>query len=207
MTRRITTFLVPVALLSLAACGGSDDTSSSSTTAGSPTSTSSSLSTSSGSSSTAATTTTAAGTPETSAPSTTEGCGVTLADVQAVLPPGTGVGQNDTPDPFRCNFIWTDGGDWGIDVAVVKGGRQDFEGGDFAPDDGSTLKNGTPYQSVPGLGDVAYSFTTEQGTNFVVLVGADLVVADIVHSADATGNPGDQTAIVTALATKATASL
>lgn len=48
-------------------------------------------------------------------------CGVTLAEVQALLPPTSGVSENTTPDPGRCNFTWDDGGPRGIDGATGPG--------------------------------------------------------------------------------------
>jgi hypothetical protein len=41
--------------------------------------------------------------------------------VQALLPPTSGVSENTTPDPGRCNFTWDDGGPRGIDGATGPG--------------------------------------------------------------------------------------
>jgi hypothetical protein len=38
--------------------------------------------------------------------------------LQARLPPASGVTENSTPDPGRCNFTWDDAGPYGIDVAI-----------------------------------------------------------------------------------------
>src|SRR5690349_8759841 len=94
-------FASTFALLVLVACS-SDDTKD---TAGTPASTSAATSA-----------TTSATTARSSSNTTTAaGCGVTLADVQALLPAISGVTQNKTPDATRCNFTWSDNGARGID--------------------------------------------------------------------------------------------
>ena len=113
----------------------------------------------------------------------TEGCGVTLADVQATLPRDTPVAPHDTPDPNRCNFTWSDkdGGHWGIDVVLARGGRAALEGSEFAPADGGTLRNGAPYESVAGLGDRAWAVRDAAvNASVVALRGSDGVVVGIV---------------------------
>ena len=97
---------------------------------------------------------------------TDEGCGVTLAEVQALLPTGSGVNQNDTPDPRRCNFSWDDGGPRGIDVAIVPGGRSSFD----VP---------AGYEPVDGYGDAAYTSSGPGRASAVALVGDDLYAADV----------------------------
>ena len=92
-----------------------------------------------------------------------EGCGVTLAEVQALLPASSGVTQNDTPDSRRCNFTWDDGGPRGIDVAIVPGGRSSFD----VPDG---------YDAVDGYGDEAYTSSGPGRASAVALVGDDLYV-------------------------------
>jgi hypothetical protein len=130
--------------------------------------------------------------PATSAPSTTEGtteptdapdtsstttadespCGVTLAEVQALLPATSGVTESSTPDPGRCNFTWDDGGPRGIDVAIVPGGRAAFD----VP---------AGYSPLDGYGDEAFaSFSAGRASAFA-FVGDDLYAADAV--ADGTG--------------------
>lgn len=80
----------------------------------------------------------------------TRGAESPLADVQALLPAGSGVTQNDTPDPRRCNFTWDDGGPRGIDVAIVPGGRSAFD----VP---------AGYEPVDGYGDEAYTSSGPDG--------------------------------------------
>lgn len=94
-------------------------------------------------------------------------CGVTLAQVQDLLPPGSGVTQNPTPDPGRCNFTWTDGGPRGIDVAIVDGGRATFE----VP---------AGYEPLDGYGDDAYTSSAPGRASAVAFVGDDLYAADAV---------------------------
>jgi hypothetical protein len=101
----------------------------------------------------------AAGTPD-------EGCGVTLAEVQALLPGGSGVTQNDTPDARRCNFTWDDGGPRGIDVAFVDDG-----GSSFVPPPG--------WEPIEGYGDEAYASTDARMASAVAIVGDDLYAVDV----------------------------
>jgi hypothetical protein len=103
---------------------------------------------------------------------TDSGCGVTLAEVQANLPAGSGVTESSTPDPGRCNFTWDDGGPRGIDVAVVRGGRASFD----VPDG---------YEPIDGYGDEAYASSTDGRASAFAFVGEDLYAADVV--ADGTG--------------------
>lgn len=99
-------------------------------------------------------------------------CGVTLAEVQALLPPTSGVTENSTPDPGRCNFTWDDGGPRGIDAAIVPGGRSAFE----VP---------AEYEPLDGFGDEAFVSTDEGRASAVAFVGDDLYAVDVV--ADGTG--------------------
>jgi hypothetical protein len=111
----------------------------------------------------------------------TTGCGVTLADVQALLPTGSGVTQNTTLDPARCNFTWNDGGPRGIDVARVMGGRSAFEQQSAKVPAGATaLKDGTAYETLDGLGDRAWAYGNARQANVVVLKGADLYAVDLI---------------------------
>lgn len=99
-------------------------------------------------------------------------CGATLAEVQALLPPGSGVTENATPDPGRCNFTWDDGGPRGIDVAIVPGGRSSFD----VP---------AGYEPLDGYGDEAFRSSTGGRASTFAFVGDDLYAADVV--ADGTG--------------------
>jgi hypothetical protein len=94
-------------------------------------------------------------------------CGVTLAEVQELLPPTSGVSENSTPDPGRCNFTWDDGGPRGIDVVIVPGGRAAFE----VP---------AGYEPLDGYGDEAYTSTIPGQANAFAFVGDDLYAADVV---------------------------
>ncbi len=98
-------FALTVALLVLVACGSEGDEETA------------------GSIDVPATTTqfASASTPSTAA-TTASGCGVTLADVQALLAANSGVTQNRTPEATRCNFTWNDNGPRGIDVAGFPAG-------------------------------------------------------------------------------------
>jgi hypothetical protein len=100
------------------------------------------------------------------ADATDEGCGVTLAEVQALLPAGSGVNQNDTPDPRRCNFTWDDGGPRGIDVASVPGGRSAFD----VP---------AGYEPIDGYGDEAFTSSGPGRASAVALVGDELRAVDV----------------------------
>ncbi len=99
-------------------------------------------------------------------------CGATLADIQALLPPDSGVTENSTPDPGRCNFTWDDDGPRGIDMATVPGGRMDFE-----------VPSG--YEPIEGYGDEAFVAIDAGRVSAVAFVGDDLHAADVV--ADSTG--------------------
>lgn len=133
--------------LAVAACGGSDDPETSATP-------------------TAPTTTPDAPTTETTTAEQPP-CGVTLSEVQALLPAGSGVTENSTPDPGRCNFTWDDGGHRGIDVAVVAGGRTAFE----VP---------AGYEPLDGYGDQAFASTGSGRASAFAFVGDDLYAADVV---------------------------
>jgi hypothetical protein len=112
---------------------------------------------------------------------------VTLADVQALLPSGSGVTENSTPDAGRCNFTWDDGGPRGIDVAIVPGGRAAFEAqSGVLPAGPDRLENGDAYETLDGLGDQAWAFGDGRRVSAVVLDGDDLIAADAV----ADGDPG-----------------
>lgn len=112
---------------------------------------------------------------------TASGCGVTLADVQALLPSNSGVTENRTPDATRCNFTWNDNGARGIDVARVPGGRATFESQSAkVPNGPSTLKDGTPYETLAGLGERAWAYGNARQANVVVLRGGDLYAVDLV---------------------------
>ena len=109
------------------------------------------------------------------------GCGVTLPDVQALLPSNSGVTENRTPDATRCNFTWNDNGARGIDVARVPGGRATFESQSAkVPDGPSTLKDGTPYETLAGLGERAWAYGNARQANVVVLRGGDLYAVGLV---------------------------
>ena len=95
-----------------------------------------------------------------------EPCGVTLAEVESLLPADSGVAQNETPDRRRCNFTWDDGGPRGMDVALVPGGRTSFN----AP---------ASFQPVDGYGDEAFLSTEAQRVSAVAFVGNDLYAVDV----------------------------
>jgi hypothetical protein len=105
--------------------------------------------------------------PATTASTSESGCGVTLAEVQGLLPATSGVSESSTPDPGRCNFTWDDGGPRGIDVAIVPGGRAAFE----VP---------AGYEPLAGYGDEAYTSTVAGRANAFAFVGDDLYAADVV---------------------------
>ena len=105
-----------------------------------------------------------------------DGCGVTLAEVEALLPGGSGVTQNDTPDPRRCNFTWDDDGPRGIDVAFLAGG-----GSSFDPPPG--------FEPFDGYGDEAYTSTDSRRASAVALAGDDLYAVDVTAT-----NPSDDLA-------------
>jgi hypothetical protein len=94
-------------------------------------------------------------------------CGVTLAEVQTLLPAGSGVTENSTPDPGRCNFTWDDDGPRGIDVAIVAGGRSSFE----VP---------VGYEPLDDLGNEAFVSTTAGRASAFAYAGDDLYAADVV---------------------------
>lgn len=99
-------------------------------------------------------------------------CGVTLGEVQALLPAGSGVTENATRDPRRCNFTWDDGGPRGIDVAIATGGRAAF---------------GVPpgYERLDGYDEPVYGSVVPGRANAFAFVGDDLYAADVM--ADGTG--------------------
>lgn len=94
-------------------------------------------------------------------------CGVTLADVQGLLPVDSGVVESATPDAGRCNFTWADGGPRGIDVAFVPGGATSFD----VPDG---------YEPLDGYGDDAYLSSAPGRASAIAFVGNDLYAADVV---------------------------
>ncbi len=105
---------------------------------------------------------------------------MTLADIQGVLPPTSGVTENSTPDPRRCNFTWDDGGARGIDVAFVPGGR-------------SSVSVPAGYESVAGYGGEAYVSTSAGRASAIAYVGNDLYAVDV-------SGPGVDTASLRGLA-------
>ncbi len=137
--------LAAAAIAVVAACGGGDDDTATDTED-------------------RATTTTAAPTATTADGAA---CGVTLADVQALLSPTSGVTENATPDPGRCNFTWDDGGPRGIDVAFVPGGRSSFD----VP---------AGYEPLAGYGDEAFASFTDGRASAFAFVGDDLFAADVI---------------------------
>ncbi|HEX7277487.1 MAG TPA: hypothetical protein VF244_08955 [Acidimicrobiales bacterium] len=143
--KKVTSVLALVAVLALGACSGDDDDDD--TTTAAPTD--------------PATVTTARTAPDADPP-----CGVTLAEVQALLP-GSGVTENSTPDPGRCNFTWDDGGPRGIDVAIVRGGRAAF-------------KVPPGYEPLAGYGDEAYASSDDGQASAFAFAGSDLYAADVV---------------------------
>jgi len=162
-----------LALLVLAACGSGDtqDTTSPAASGG----------VSSTASGGASPTTSSSGAPSATTVAAATGCGVTLADVQALLPANSGVTQNKTPDATRCNFTWSDNGPRGIDVAKVPGGRAAFEAQNTkVPNGPTTLKDGTPYENLSGLGERAWAYGNARQANVVVLRGGDLYAVDYV---------------------------
>lgn len=165
--RLLNGLVVSTVLVLLAACGSDSDDAADTTEATTTTTTT----TSSGEETT---TTAPAAVPE-------DGCGVTLADVQALLPPESGVTENSTPDPGRCNFTWDDGGPRGIDVARIPGGRSTFEtGSDKRPDGPDQLVDGTPYELVEVGADEAWGFGDAGHVSVVALQGDDLYAVDFV---------------------------
>jgi hypothetical protein len=135
-------------LLVAAACGSDDGTD--------PTATPDSTATAAASSSTQ---------PATDA--TEPGCGVTLTEIQDLLDDDSGVTENSTPDPGRCNFTWNDGGPRGIDVAIISGGTAAFE----VP---------AGYEPLDGYGDEAHVSSQPGRASAVEFVGDDLYAADVV---------------------------
>ena len=166
-----------------------------------------------GASSTEPPATTGQSSPATTVASIASGCGVTLADVQALLPPSSGVNQNRTPDATRCNFTWNDAGPRGIDVARVPGGRATFEAQSAkVPNGPTTLKDGTAYETLTGLGERAWAYGNSRQANVVVLKGADLYAVGLVidgtppaGARSATGMDTKSLEICQALARKALA--
>ncbi len=126
----------------------------------------------------ATTATTAAGVfPPTSPPASgSPGCGLSLADVQALLPPSSGVTENSTPDSRRCNFTWDDGGPRGIDVAVLPGALPAF-----------TMPAGL--EQVAGYGDDgAFISESPRRASAIAFVGNDVYAVDVAadNGADTT---------------------
>jgi hypothetical protein len=154
-------------VVSLVACGGDDDDAA-------PSPTTEPAESSDSTASASATTVAPDEAPPAEAPDSP--CGVTLAEVQALLP-DSGVSENTTPDPGRCNFTWDDGGPRGIDVAIVPGARASFE----VP---------AGYEPVDGYGDEAYTSSAPGRANAFAFVGDDLHAADVV----ADGAPTDDAA-------------
>ncbi len=144
--KKVMSLVALVAALALGACGGDDDETTT-TTAAPPD---------------ASTVTTARTATNANPP-----CGVTLAEVQGLLPAGSGVTENTTPDPGRCNFTWDDGGPRGIDVAIVRGGRAAF-----------TVPPG--YEPLDGYGDDAFASSDDGQASAFAFVGDDLYAADVV---------------------------
>ena len=99
-------------------------------------------------------------------------CGVTLAEIQELLGEDSGVNENATPDPGRCNFTWDDDGPRGIDVAIVPGGRESFP----KPDG---------YEPLDGYGDEAYLSVQPGRTSAFAFVDDDLYAADVVADGSA----------------------
>ena len=143
--KKVMSLVALVAVLALGACGGDDDDD---TTTAAPTD--------------ASTVTTARTSTDADPP-----CGVTLAEVQNLLPPASGVSENSTPDPGRCNFTWDDGGPRGIDVAIVPGGRSSFN----VP---------AGYEPLNGYGDEAFVSSDDGQASAFAFVGGDLYAADVV---------------------------
>jgi hypothetical protein len=153
---KVITFAVDAAL-ALGACGDDDTTTTQAPSTAQAPSTTQELSTDSTNEPAATPTTTSAESP----------CGVTLAQVQALLPATSGVTENSTPDPRRCNFTWDDGGPRGIDVAIAPGGRSSFE-----------VPPG--YEPLDGFGDEAFAAFAEGHASAFAFVGDDLYVAEVV---------------------------
>ncbi|MEA2828437.1 MAG: hypothetical protein QOG43_2876 [Actinomycetota bacterium] len=143
--KKVIPTLALVAVLALGACGGGDDDDPATAAPTDP-----------------STVTTARATTDADPP-----CGVTLADVQKLLPPGSGVSEHSTPDPGRCNFTWDDGGPRGIDVATVPGGRAAF-----------SVPAG--YEPLDGYGDEAFVSTDDGQASAFAFAGDDLYAADVV---------------------------
>lgn len=181
MIKTVRHVALTVALLTLVACGSGDSDDSAT-----PSGPESSAATTASTASTATSAASSSSAPRTGSP------GVTLADVQALLPAGSGVSQNTTPDPGRCNFTWNEGGPRGIDVARILGGRAAFEQQSGKVPTGATaLKDGTPYETVSGLGERAWAFGNARQANVVVVRGADLYAVDLV--VDGTPPAGSRT--------------
>ena len=92
---------------------------------------------------------------------------MTLAEVQNLLPPASGVTENPTPDPGRCNFTWDDGGPRGIDVAIVPDGKFAFN-----------VSAG--FEPLDGYGDEAFVLSDDGQASALAYVGDDIYVADVV---------------------------
>jgi hypothetical protein len=156
----------------LAGCGGGDDTAAPDSTA-------------TGASDVSTTTTEPAQDTEQPAPP----CGVTLADIQELLPADSGVAESSTPDPGRCNFTWDDGGPRGIDVAIVAGGAATFEEQAAQVPDGDSLRNGDPYDTVDVDADRAWAFGDASHVSAVAIRDGDLYACDYVSDGAGDGGP------------------
>ncbi|MEA2901414.1 MAG: hypothetical protein QOH36_1301 [Actinomycetota bacterium] len=143
--KKVISLVALVAVLALGACGGGDDGDTTAAGSADP-----------------STVTTARTSTDADPP-----CGVTLAEVQNLLPPASGVSEHSTPDPGRCNFTWDDGGPRGIDVAIVRGGRATF-----------TTPPG--YEPLDGYGDEAFASSDDGQASAFAFVGNDLYAADVV---------------------------
>ena len=110
--------------------------------------------------------TTDAADPTSSTSADDRGCGLTLEDVQALLPPSSGVTENATTDEGRCNFTWDDGGARGIDVAIAPGGRTDVE-----------VPPGL--EPIDGYGDEAFGSFNADRASCIAFAGDDLYAVDV----------------------------
>jgi len=187
------TKVLAVVLVLVAGCGGgsSDATTDSPPNANSSPTTSADLDT---------TTNTSDETTPSSLPVTTEsvpavddrsstGCGLTSEEVASAFDQPS-VNQSNTGQETRCNFTWDDVGPWGLDVARLEGGRQQFvDGSGLMPTDDNVLEDGTPYESIPDLGDQAWAFGSDRTANVVVLIGDDVILVGAVTIGDADVGP------------------
>lgn len=109
---------------------------------------------------------TGAADPTSSTSANDPGCGVALEDVQALLPPSSGVTENAAPDDGRCNFTWDDGGSRGIDVATVSGGRTSTE----VP---------AGLEPIDGYGEEAFGSFNADRASCIAFAGDDLYAVDV----------------------------